>query len=53
MLLKNINIHGAYAHLFMDDASINREGATRDILIGQYSEQIKYRRASNGLAFLV
>lgn len=39
-LLKNINIHGAYAHLFMDDAAINREGATRDILIGQYSEQI-------------
>jgi len=40
VLLKNINIHGAYAHLFMDDAFINREGATRDILIGQYSEQI-------------
>ena len=39
-LLKNMHIHAAYAHLFMDDPSINRQGATSDILIGQYSEQI-------------
>ena len=39
-LLKNINIHGAYAHLFMDDPFINRRGPTADFLVGQYSEQI-------------
>lgn len=39
-LLKNINIHGAYAHLFMDDLFINRRGPTADFLVGQYSEQI-------------
>ena len=39
-IMKNINIHAAYAHLFMNDAAINRRGSTGDILIGQYSEQI-------------
>lgn len=39
-LLKNINIHAAYAHLFMDDPAINRRGAAGDLLVGQYSEQI-------------
>ena len=38
-LLKNMHIHAAYAHLFMDDPALNRKGATSDILIGQYSEQ--------------
>jgi long-chain fatty acid transport protein len=38
-LLKNINIHAAYAHLFMDDPAINRRGTTADFLVGQYSEQ--------------
>ena len=38
-LLKNIHIHAAYAHLFMDDAPINKKGATADFLVGQYSEQ--------------
>ncbi len=38
-VLKNVNIHGAYAHLFMDDAAINRRGATGDFVVGQYSEQ--------------
>lgn len=39
-LLENINLHGAYAHLFLADPSINRSGATGDRLIGEYSEQI-------------
>lgn len=39
-LLKNINIHAAYAHLFMNDASINKQGATAESLVGQYSEQV-------------
>ncbi len=39
-VLKNVNIHAAYAHLFMDDATINRRGATADLLAGQYSEQV-------------
>jgi long-chain fatty acid transport protein len=39
-LLKNVDIHAAYAHLFMDDPAINRQGATNDSLTGQYSEQI-------------
>jgi long-chain fatty acid transport protein len=39
-IMKNINIHAAYAHLFMNDAAINRRGSTGDILVGQYSEQI-------------
>lgn len=38
-LLRNVNIHVAYAHLFMDDPAINRRGATADFLVGQYSEQ--------------
>lgn len=37
---KNINIHGAYAHLFMDNPVVNRQGAGGDFLVGQYSEQI-------------
>ena len=39
-LLKNVNIHAAYAHLFMNDASINNRGSTAGFLVGQYSEQI-------------
>ncbi len=39
-LLKNINVHGAYAHLFFADPSVNRSGSTDDRLIGSYSEQI-------------
>ena len=39
-LLKNINVHGAYAHLFFTDPSINRSGSTDDRLIGSFSEQI-------------
>lgn len=39
-LLKNINIHGAYAHLFLDSPSINRTGVTGDTLSGKYAEQV-------------
>ncbi len=39
-LLKNINVHGAYAHLFFTDPSVNRSGSTDDRLIGSFSEQI-------------
>ncbi len=39
-LFKNVNIHAAYAHLFMADAAISRQGATGEILSGQYAEQI-------------
>jgi len=39
-VMKNVNIHAAYAHLFMNDAGINHRGATADVLAGQYSEQI-------------
>ncbi len=39
-LLKNINVHAAYAHLFFTDPSINRSGTTDDRLIGKFSEQI-------------
>jgi long-chain fatty acid transport protein len=39
-VMKNINIHAAYAHLFMNDAAINRRGSAVDFLVGQYSEQI-------------
>jgi len=39
-LLENINLHGAYAHLFFADPSINRSGTTDDRLIGEFSEQI-------------
>ncbi len=39
-LLKNVNIHAAYAHLFMNDSSINNRGSTASYLVGQYSEQI-------------
>tara|TARA_R110002073_G_scaffold122387_2_gene265368 strand:+ start:1411 stop:1938 length:528 start_codon:yes stop_codon:yes gene_type:complete len=39
-LLKNINIHGAYAHLFLANPSINSSGPTDDRLIGKFSEQI-------------
>ncbi len=39
-VLKNVNIHAAYAHLFVADAGINHRGATGDILAGQYAEQI-------------
>ena len=40
VLHKNINVHGAYAHLFFADPSINRSGSTDDRLIGEFSEQI-------------
>ena len=40
VLLKNVNIHGAYAHLFMNDSAINNRGSTAGFLVGQYSEQI-------------
>ena len=39
-VMKNVNIHAAYAHLFMNDAAINRRGSAGDILAGKYSEQI-------------
>ncbi len=39
-LLSSINIHGAYAHLFLDNPSINSVGTTGDRLVGQYTEQI-------------
>lgn len=39
LVLKNISIHAAYAHLFMNDASINKAGSSADFLVGQYSEQ--------------
>ena len=39
-VMKNVNIHAAFAHLFMNDAAINRRGSTGDILAGKYSEQI-------------
>ena len=39
-VMKDVNIHAAYAHLFMNDAGINRRGSTADFLVGQYSEQI-------------
>lgn len=38
-LFQNINIHGAYAHLFVDDLAISRQGASADFLNGQYVEQ--------------
>lgn len=38
-LFKNINIHAAYAHLFVNDLAINRQGTSGDFLNGQYSEQ--------------
>lgn len=38
-LFQNINIHGAYAHLFIDDIAINRQGVSADFLNGQYAEQ--------------
>ena len=40
VVLKNVYVHGAYAHLFMDDVAINRRGTTGDFLTGQYSGQI-------------
>ncbi|MCH9639943.1 MAG: outer membrane protein transport protein [Betaproteobacteria bacterium] len=39
-ILENINLHGAYAHLFFTDPAINRSGTTDDRLIGEFSEQI-------------
>lgn len=39
-LLKSINIHAAYAHLFINDAPINKKGTTTESLVGQYSEQV-------------
>lgn len=39
-LRPNINIHGAYTHLFMDSPSINSTGATGDRLIGHYNTSV-------------
>lgn len=39
-IFRNINLHAAYAHLFINDASINRTGSTGDQLIGKFSEHI-------------
>lgn len=39
-IFKNINLHAAYAHLFISDASINRTGSTGDQLVGKFSEYI-------------
>lgn len=39
-MLKNINLHAAYAHLFISDASVNRTGTTGDQLVGKFSEHI-------------
>lgn len=39
-LFKNIQLHAAYAHLFMPDSEINRQGTTGDRLVGHYTEQI-------------
>lgn len=36
----NIFVHGAYAHLFMNNPSINRRGVTGDFLSGQFAEQV-------------
>ncbi|OQW42374.1 MAG: aromatic hydrocarbon degradation protein [Proteobacteria bacterium SG_bin4] len=37
---KNISIHGAYAHLFFEDPTINRRGTTGEMLRGRYTEQV-------------
>ena len=39
-VLRNINLHAAYAHLFISDAAINRTGTTGDQLVGKFSEHI-------------
>ncbi|WP_371300353.1 OmpP1/FadL family transporter [Nitrosomonas sp.] len=39
-VFKNINVHVAYAHLFINDAFINRTGTTGDQLIGKFTEHI-------------
>lgn len=39
-MLKNINLHAAYAHLFISDAAVNRIGTTGDQLVGKFSEHI-------------
>lgn len=36
---KNISIHGAYAHLFFENPTINRHGTTSEMLRGRYTEQ--------------
>ena len=40
VFLKNLNLHGAYAHLFIPNPTINRTGVTDDRLIGKFIEQI-------------
>ncbi|SER75949.1 long-chain fatty acid transport protein [Nitrosomonas sp. Nm51] len=39
-VLKNIDVHVAYAHLFINDTSINRTGSTGDQLTGKFTEHI-------------
>ncbi|MCB1984183.1 MAG: outer membrane protein transport protein [Burkholderiales bacterium] len=39
-VFKNINLHAAYAHLFISDAAVNRTGTTGDQLVGKFSEHI-------------
>lgn len=41
-LLKNIDVHAAYAHIFMGNSFINSKGVTNDSLAGHYSEQINF-----------
>ena len=36
---QKIHVHGAYAHLFVDDLAINKQGVSADTLVGHYSEQ--------------
>ena len=36
---QNITLHGAYAHLFFDNPTINRRGTTGELLAGKYTEQ--------------
>ena len=38
-LSQKIHVHGAYAHLFVDDLAINKQGVSADTLVGHYSEQ--------------
>ena len=38
--VNNLSLHGAYAHLFIPNPSINRSGTTDDRLIGKFSERI-------------
>ncbi len=39
-VLKNVHLHAAYAHLFMNDAGTSKSGPSGESLIGQYSNQV-------------